>query len=143
MEASKKLVGIDKHVNKLGRLSKRMHVIAQADPVDVEQLRKLDVVLSKTIAQVTSELHVERVANDTRLSIIKQEIKEDLVDRDANDAKSLDKQRIAAERGEKYASTLLKSYESVNNINHELSQTCPWHKTRICKSVSAFETPRD
>lgn len=143
MEASKKLSGIDKHVNKLGKLSKRIRVLAQSDQVDVEQLKKLDVVLSKTIAQLVSNLHVERVAADTMLSIIKQEIKEDLVDRDANDAKSLDKQRIAAERGEKYASTLLKSYESVSNINHELSQACPWHKTRICKSVSAFEISQD
>lgn len=106
------------------------------DSKEISNLRRL---LQTTTQCITLELEAERMENEVTLLLLKEELKRDLMDRDANDAKTLDRQRIASERGEKFSVLVLRSKESVAQIDRDIATVCPWYRTRVCKSMSAFQ----
>jgi len=131
--------GINKQIRKLTKLHNKLKVLLEAETFDKTAASSLEPILEKAIRSLVVEVESERKYHETCLSIINTEVKLDLVDREANDAKVMDRQRIASERGDEFSSMILKNRERVSQIDHELSLTCPWFRTRICKSLIVFD----
>lgn len=131
--------GVDKQIRKLSKLQHKLSKLVQSETFDSDATKSLEPILQKAIRSLVIELESERKYHEVQLSIINTEVKLDLIDRDANDAKVMDRQRIASERGEEFSSLVLKNRERVSQIDRELSTTCPWFRTRVCKSLVVFD----
>lgn len=94
--------------------------------------------LDKVAKSLLLNLTEERARHDTQLLILKEEMKLDAVDHEANLAKTVDRHRIASERGERISTVFLKSIEAVKSIDEEMITTCPFYNTRIVKALPAF-----
>lgn len=132
--------GVDKQIKKLTKFHHKLKQLIESNSVDVNAAKSLEPILQKVLRSLTLEIDSERRQNEVNLAIIDSEIKRDLIDRDANEARIIDRQRISSERGEEFSAMMLKNRERVSQIDHELSHACPWFRTRVCKSLSVFDS---
>ena len=132
--------GVDKQIKKLSKFHRKLKQFIDTDSVDVNTAKALEPILEKVLRSLAIEIEYERRQHEVNLGIIKNEIKLDLIDRDANDARIMDRQRIASEKGEMFSTMMLKNRERVVQIDSELSAACPWFRTRVCKSLSVFDS---
>lgn len=98
-------------------------------------------ILGTTLNALEHDVEVERLRKEIQLNMLRDEIRSDLIDRDANDAKTVERYRVAAERGEKVAIVLGRANTTAQKIANDVQSACPFHKTKICASVSAFFEP--
>ena len=139
-------IATDKQIEKLQKVRKRFGKIikslqeneASSSSSQLEEVKKLESILEKTVQSLAVHVELERQEHDTQFMLIQQEIRKDLMDRDAHEAKQVDRLRIASERGEKLSTVMLRNHESVQQIEREMGRACPWFRTRITKSVQAF-----
>ena len=130
----------DRNLKRLSKIGKKLSSQnADTNLLSERVLSKWAALLSQTTASLEASIRAERHCHELELRLLAEEIKGDQMDRDANDAKALDRCRIAAERGEKASAILLRSKDAINSIEADLAQSCPWNRTKICRSVSAFE----
>lgn len=95
-------------------------------------------VLGSTLNALEHDVETERLKRDIELSLLREETRRDLIDRDADDARAVDRYRIAADRGERVATVVQRATTTTRRINAEVLAACPFRKTRICTSVAAF-----
>lgn len=131
--------GVDKQIKKLSKFHLKLKQLINDDSVNVDTAKTLEPILEKVVRSLAVEIELERKQNEISLAIINSEIKLDLIDRDANDARIIDRQRISSEKGEEFSTIMLKNRERVGQIDAELSLACPWFRTRVCKSLSVFD----
>jgi hypothetical protein len=132
---------IEKSIRKLSKVKSRLvSYVPQIHSSETRQQFEKDVSLIETAIEVLKRgVNQERAFHTTRVAILKKELERDLLDRDANDAKVVERYRMAADRGDTFANVLLKSKDSTRQIESELLEMCPWYKTRVCKPVRAFQ----
>lgn len=136
---SKPSSGVDKQIKKLSKFHLKLKQLINDQSVNVDTAKTLEPILEKVVRSLAIEIELERKQNEISLAIINSEIKLDLIDRDANDARIIDRQRISSEKGEEFSTVMLKNRERVGQIDAELSLACPWFRTRVCKSLSVFD----
>jgi cell division FtsZ-interacting protein ZapD len=132
--------GIEKIIRKLSNIQRKLKHAVKSEEFDKSVVEELIPVFEKAMRSIEVEYEMKKMQNELSMAILVSEMKADLVDRDANDAKAMERQRIASERGEDFSSILIKNRERVSQIDTELSKTCPWFRTRVCKSLLVFES---
>ena len=142
-------IATDKQIEKLQKVRKRFGKIikslqeneasSSSSSSQLEEVKKLELALSKTVQSLAVHVALERQEFNIDLMLIQQEIRKDIMDRDAHEAKQVDRLRIASERGEKLSTVMLRNREGVQQIEREMGRACPWFRTKICRSVQAFE----
>ena len=137
------LTGADKHLKRLSKCIKRL--CKPPKPEDGETAVPLSFFdsMQDEFRLLVRNVEMERKRAELELLILRETVKRDLMDRDANDARVVEKMRVALERGDKMATLLSKSRDNVAQVERDLVTICPFARTRICKSVFAFPSADD
>ena len=75
--------------------------------------------------------------SDVREGILREAMRDELIDREANAARVLDRQRTLAETRNNGAAVFERSITSAQNIENAIGALCP-HQTRIAPGVAAL-----
>jgi len=110
-------------------LTKRLHKeIAESSlsSDDAKRLKSMAAEANKLLVNLRRQLVDDANSNSVREAILKQVMKEELIDRDANAARISDRQRLASERVHGIASLAQRSEDAVQQINASIVSLCPW-----------------
>ena len=110
--------------------------------VDYKELKTMAADANKLLVNLRRQLTEDRVVVTTREQILKQTLKEELIDRDANAARVADRQRFSYEKGQGIASLAQRSEEAVQQINASIVSLCPW-QIGLSTSVPMIAAARD
>lgn len=130
---------VDKYLKRLVKVSKRLRKnVVENTPLELGDLSNLEVLLKETAHSMEREIDIERRQTELQLRLITEEVRKDEVDARANEAKAVERHRVASERGERFSDVFIRSKESIAQIECELNMLCPWHRTRVCKGVGVL-----
>lgn len=116
-------------------LTKQLHQEigkCELPPESAKKLKRMAAEANKTIVKLRRQSAMDAVAASTREQILKQALKEELIDRDANAARIAERMRVAAERGVAIAALAQRSEDAVQQINASIVALCPWQMGVSC-----------
>lgn len=135
------------------RLHTRMRELEQqqscSDPtpvVDFAELKSMAANVNKLLVNLRRQLVSDAHAESASQSILRQALKDELIDRDANAARVAERQRLAAERGHGIAALAQRGEEAVGQINLSIAALCPWQiglSTSVPMIANAQQQARD
>lgn len=110
-------------------LTKRLHKDIGDEVADQEVAKRLKTLAAETnklLVKLRRQMACDVTAVNTRESVLKQVLKEELIDRDANAARVSERQRLAYEKSHGFASLAQRSDDAVRQINTSIASLCPW-----------------
>ena len=102
---------------------------------DFKKLKKLAADANKAVQAMQRHASDEAVRADVSLSILREAVRDDLIDREANAARVLDKQRGMLECNPDAASAFERAHAAANAVESAVIALCP-HQTRHASGVA-------
>lgn len=105
---------------------------SEIDPEVSKKFRGLTADCNRLLVQLRRQLATDAVEAATRDNLLRQTLKEELIDRDANAARVSERQRLLAEKGAGIAQLAQRSEEAIQQIDATLASLCPWAISVSC-----------
>ena len=109
----------------------------QCQPQEQAELRALARSANKAVQAMQKLARDEAVRADVRHDILREAVRDELIDREANAARVLDRQRMLAEAQHDGARVLDRSLASARNIENALGALCPY-QMRVAPGVAVL-----
>jgi len=127
-------------------LTKRLHhEVTQIPDIPDESSKRLKSMIvdaNKLFVKLRRQIFETLNETDVCVTVLKQVLKEEMIDREANAARVSDRQRLAAERGMGVSDLAQRSEEAVTQINNSLASLCPW-QISVSPNVSMIAAQHD
>lgn len=96
------------------------------DPAIAKRLKGMVAETNKLLVNLRRQMAADWVVVTTREQILKQVLKEELIDRDANAARVAERMRLASEKGHGISTVGQRSDDAVQQMNASIGALCPW-----------------
>lgn len=130
-------------------LTKRLHKEIGDSGIDIaisKRLKAMAAEANKLLVRLRRQMAQDQVGVITREQILRQALKDELIDRDANAARVAERQRLQAEKGLGIAMMAQRSEDAIAQINSSIDSLCPYQigvSTSVAMLAEAADAEAD